>query len=249
MTETKFRALAGATLVAFLILATVPYMYLVQNFGYDDILREPVASILQAFHAGGTGLVFAWFGFSLAAFSFVFVALAISRWLEARTGNPHRLATLFGVISALFQTVGLARWVFVVPPLASVHADPATSDAGKAAIEAVFQAVHQYGGVAIGEHLGQLTLLIWTAGIAAALLRMPGLWKLLGVLPAVTVPLWLVAQSEMLNAANPSIPAFEVAPIAFILWQGWLLALGLTLVVTALFAGRQPASRVSLAAA
>lgn len=248
MTETKFRALAGATLVAFLVLATVPYMYLVSNFGYDDILREPVATILAAFHAGGTSLVFAWFGFSLAAFFFVFAALAISRWLQAATGNPHRFTTLFGVASALFQTVGLARWVFVVPPLAAAHADPAASDASKAAIEAVFQAVHQYGGVAIGEHLGQLTLLVWTAGIAIAFLRMPGLWKVLGILPAISVPLWLVAQTEMLNAANPSIPAYEVAPIAFLLWQGWLALLGLTLIVTSVLNQRRSAG-VSLAAA
>jgi hypothetical protein len=139
--------------------------------------------------------------------------------------------------------------VFVVPPLAAAHADPATPAAGKAAIEAVFQAVHQYGGVVIGEHLGQLTLLVWTAGIAAAFLRMPGLWKLLGALPAATVPLWLIGQTEMLSAANPSIPAFETTPIAFMLWEGWLLALGLTLVVTALLRARQPAARVSLAAA
>lgn len=247
MTETRYRALAGATLLAFLVLATVPYMYLVQNFRYDDILREPVAAILQAFREGGTELVLAWFGFSLAAFSFVFVALALSRWLEAMTGDAHSRTTLFGVVSALFQTVGLARWVFVVPPLAAAHGDPATTDAGRSAIEAVFQAVHQYGGVAIGEHLGQLTLLIWTAGIALAFLRMPGLWKLLGVLPAITVPLWLVAQSEMLNAANPSIPAYEVAPIAFVLWQGWLLVLGLTLVATS-FVRHRNAVSISAAA-
>ncbi|MBX3578307.1 MAG: DUF4386 domain-containing protein [Rhizobiaceae bacterium] len=237
MTEARLRALAGACLVAFLVLATVPYIYLVQTFQYDDILREPTGVILAAFNAGGTSLVLAWFAFALAAFFFTFVALALSRWLEAATGNAHRLATMFGVASGLLQAIGLARWVFVVPPLAAAHADPATSEASRAAIEAVFTAVHQYGGVAIGEDLGQLTLLVWTIGMAAAFLRMPGLWKVLGALPAITVPLWLIAQTELLHSANPSFTAYETAPFAFILWQGWLLALGAALLATA-FAGR-----------
>jgi len=235
MTEPSQRALAGASLVAFLVLATVPYLYLVSTFGYDDILREPTAVVLAAFNAGGTSLVLAWLAFSLAAFSFTFVALALSRWLEQTTGNPYRIATLFGIVSGLFQAVGLSRWVFVVPPLAAQHVDPSATEARKAAIEAVFNAVHQYGGVAIGEHLGQLTLLVWTIGMAIAFLRMPGLWKVLGVLPAVTVPLWLIAQTELLHSANPGFTAYEAAPIAFLMWQGWLLLLGLTLLATSVF--------------
>lgn len=50
---------AGLTLL-FLVSATVPYVWLITHFGYDDILREPTAVILRSVHAGGAPLVWAW---------------------------------------------------------------------------------------------------------------------------------------------------------------------------------------------
>jgi hypothetical protein len=234
MTEPRLRIAAGAAIIAFLVLVTAPYLYLVETFRYDDILREPAGIVLDTFHAGGRPLVLAWLCFSIAALSFVAVAIALGRWLNERTGAPQQAAMLFGAVSATLQAVGLARWAFVVPALAARHADPTATEAERQVLEAIFQTVHQYGGVAIGEHLGQLTLVVWTAIMAAQFLRMNGAWKLLGLLPAATIPLWLVAQTELLHAANPAFPAVEAAPFAFMLWQAWLLALGLTLVAGSL---------------
>lgn len=50
---------AGLTLL-FLVSATVPYVWPITHFGYDDILREPTAVILRSVHAGGAPLVWAW---------------------------------------------------------------------------------------------------------------------------------------------------------------------------------------------
>ena len=52
------RGLAGAMLL-FLVAATLPYSWLIEHFGYDDVLRQPAADILTKFHAGGAPLVLA----------------------------------------------------------------------------------------------------------------------------------------------------------------------------------------------
>ncbi len=57
--------------------------------------------------------------------------------------------------------------MFAVPALAAAFADPATDAAHRAAIEATFQMLNLWGGVAIGEHLGQALTALWI-GLAVA---------------------------------------------------------------------------------
>jgi hypothetical protein len=44
-------------------------------------------------------------------------------------------------------------WPFVVPILAQTYTDPSSSDIAKESAVIVFKAVHQFGGVVIGEHI------------------------------------------------------------------------------------------------
>jgi len=232
------RLAAGVALLIFLIAAGLPYGWLVAHFGYDDVLRLPPAEILARFRAGGTPLVLAWLGFMLAALGFAAPALALDH-LFAAAGGRRPLTLGFGLASALLQAIGLSRWVFVVPALARSHGDPATGEAGRAAIEAVFIAVHAYGGVAIGEVLGQLTLAAWTAGAAAGFLAMGGRWRLLALPGLASLPLWLAAQGEALATVLPMPSMPELAPFAFILWQAWLLVAGLGLAAGGFASGRR----------
>ncbi len=77
-TAAAMRQLAIA-LFAFLLAATLPYIWLIENFGYDDILREPAAVVLQRFHEGGSPLVLAWFGFAMSALLFIIAADSLLR--------------------------------------------------------------------------------------------------------------------------------------------------------------------------
>jgi hypothetical protein len=137
---------------------------------------------------------------------------------------------LFGVASAILQAAGLLRWVFVVPALARAHVDTSASEATREAVLVVFQTVHQYGGVLIGEFLGQCFLIAWTAGTCLAMLRMRGPLRWLGACGLATVPLWLLGFSELIASAVPGWPVLELAPIAFIAWEAWLVAVAVTLI-------------------
>ena len=64
------------------------------------------------------------------------------------------LSVLTGVLAALVQVLGLIRWPFLVPYLAR-GAEQADADSARGeAIDVVFQSLHRYLGVAVGEHLG-----------------------------------------------------------------------------------------------
>ena len=94
---------------------------------------------------------------------------------------------------------------------------------------AVYQAVHQYGGVVMGEYLGQTLLACWTLGVGLAMLRSPLFKSWVGWLGLMTVPLWLLGQSELLATVIPGIPILKVTSIGFISWEVWLLVLGISL--------------------
>lgn len=218
---------AGLLILAFLMAASLPYSWLIAHFGYDDILREPAADILTRFHAGGPALVTAWLAFGLGALLFIPAALALERLLPVRGALPLAIA------SATAQAIGLLRWVLVVPGLAGAYVDPAASPATRDALVVVFDAVHHYGGMVIGEMVGQLLLAGWTALVSFELWLSRALPRGLAVMGALTLPLWLLGQSELLHAHIPAIPRVEVVPLAFMGWEAWLLALAMACLVKA----------------
>jgi hypothetical protein len=93
----------------------------------------------------------------------------IGRRLE--TEMPHaRWATTIGVVSGIVQIIGLLRWVFVIPVPASAYVNTSAASA-KESIEISFILIHPFGGVLLGEHLGQLFTVIRTVVISYAMLK------------------------------------------------------------------------------
>ena len=223
--------LAGAMLL-FVVAATLPYSWLIEHFGYDDILREPAADILTKFHAGGAPLVLAWFAFSMSALAFIPVALLMERLLQAHGASASGARTL-ALASAVAQTIGLLRWVLVVPALASTFVDPASSGATREAVMVVFDAVHRYGGMVIGEMVGQLLLAGWTAMVAVQLMRSAALPRWVAALGLLTTPFWLLGQTELLHMVVPAIPSIEVIPLAFMAWEAWIVVMAAALLTSA----------------
>lgn len=225
----------GILLILLVVLSNIPYIMLIQTFGYDDILREPVDVVLTQFHAGGTRLILTWFAFGLAALLFIPASLLLNQVIVVQSQHqpsPYlAIATLVGVLSGALQAIGLMRWVFVVPVLANLYTDPTASTTTRETISIVYQVVHQYGGVVIGEHLGQILLIGWTLGVGLAM-RTSSLFKSwVAWWGLFTTPLLLLGQSELLATVMPGIPVVETTPIGFILWEIWLLVVGISLLL------------------
>lgn len=155
---THRRALLGAATIAFAIAFNAPYSILAATFEYPGVLRRPAGEILTLFNAGGPELILTWYAFGLAAFLLIPLSILLSQRADRVTTSPGLAigAAIAGSLAGLTQVLGLWRWVFVVPSLARTYVDPASSDAARAGAEGAFNLINLYGGVAVGEHLGQL---------------------------------------------------------------------------------------------
>jgi hypothetical protein len=219
------RAVIAAALVAMVLALNLAFVALTQLFGYDDVLREPAGEVLRRFHAAGPSLVAAWTAFAAGALAFAWIGPAVER--EAGLPGPHWLAPA----AALAQTAGLLRWVTGVPVLAAAHEAPGATQAARDAAEMAYLALHQFAGAAVGELLGQILLMAWTLRLALALRAAHPRLAAAGL---ATLPLWLLGLSEPLATGWQGLPVVEAAPIAFMAWEAWLLALGLVWLAGAL---------------
>src|SRR5262249_41204534 len=125
----KARPLTGVGAIALAIAFNVPFSILAATYDYPDVVRRPPGEALDLFAAGGASLILTWHAFALTALALVPMAVALSLTPERIAARPALAigAAITGALSGLARTIGLWRWVFVVPGLARAHADPAAS--------------------------------------------------------------------------------------------------------------------------
>jgi hypothetical protein len=227
------RRAAGLLLIIVPLAFTVCFTLLQQLFEYPDILRQPTAEVLAKFAAGGTPLIAVWYALTLTAVAFVPVTLLVHRVLaERNTPMLLWLATAFGLIAGLSQTLSFLRWPFLVPHLAQAYLAPGASEAQRAAAGMVFEAFHRYAGMAVGEHLGYLFTGIWSVTIG------------IGIAQGTALPAWLgwagvaigaglaIGSAEFLgpNEQRGWRLAGSAVPLLYVAWSLWLLAVGIALI-------------------
>ncbi len=212
--------------VTFAVAATV----LSATFDWPDILREPAGVVLPAFTEGGASLVWTWFAtawtYGLLAVPILLLPAALGR----RDDPALRVATWAGAVSVVLALVGFLRWVFVVPALASSYA--AGDETTRAAVDAAWTVQHQFGGALLGEHLGQLLVIVWSVTVSVVILRSGVLPLWLGIAGLVTGVLYLANQGDILATAAPGFPVWDLAGlIGSTAWGLWVAALGATLLL------------------
>jgi len=231
MSETNFRKLTGVFFIVGAILVNIPFALLMINFDYPDILRQPTTEILTRFYAGGDSLVYTWLAFSWVGLPLLLGAIMLKRILENENSPFLETATTIGVIGFVVQVIGLLRWVFVIPLLARLFTDPGTCPATQASISAVFIAVHQYGGVVLGEHIGQFFTILWTSLISGIIYRSKMFSKWVAWFGWFASAVYILAQTELLATAIPDFPVIDWAGLyGSLLWLMWMFVLGIYLV-------------------
>ena len=231
MSQNNFRKLAGLFFIVGAVLVNIPYTLLIMNFDYPDILRLPTAEILTRFQAGGNALIYTWLAFAWVGLPMLFGAIMLKRILADEQAPFLETATTLGVIGFIVQVVGLLRWVFVVPALARLYTDPSTDSATQAAVAAVFTAVHQYGGVILGEHMGQFLIILWMSMISSIMYKSKMFSKWVAILGWVASAIYLLAQTELLATAIPTFPVIDWAGlVGSLLWLVWMIVMGVYLV-------------------
>lgn len=221
----------GGALILLGLGFNLPYASLAAQFHYPDILRRPAGEVLLRFAQGGEALVLTWYLFALTALALVPVALAYGARARAQGQPGAQAAAVFGVIAGIAQAVGLIRWAIVVPVLARIETDPATDAATRAAAHLAFDLLNAYGGVAIGEHLGQIATAAWVGTIGYGLLSVAGA-RLSAGLGLATAAVMLVgtAEAPLIGLGVVSSLVGLVTVAAFGLLTLWLMIEGVRLI-------------------
>jgi hypothetical protein len=209
------RQVTAVISIAVPIVFNVAFFELGRVFDYPSILRRPADEILRRFAAGGAGLLLRWHLLVLSALAM--------------------LPMVVGIVAALVQAVGLARWPFAVPELARryVAADGPDGEATRRSVEVVFAVLHRYLGVGIGEHLGYLATGLWTMLVSVSILQgaiLPPWLAIVGLVIGVGL---LIGTLEFVGPNEPEgwRLAGTIVPIAYIAWSIWLIAIGVFLLI------------------
>ncbi len=215
----------GILLISGAVGVFIPYTLLSMTFNYPAILRQDAGIVLTRFHEGGSSLIFTWWAFAIMGLPLLIAYILIGQLLDKKSVHIKWVTTL-GVISGIVQIVGLLRWVFVVPVLASSYINT-ENRATKESVTIVFKAIHQFGGVLLGEHLGQLFTVIWTIMISIIFTRVrytPAWINRMGIASSI---IYFMAQAELFATVIPGFPVWDVAGfIGSTLWLIWLVILG-----------------------
>jgi hypothetical protein len=222
---------AGALLIILPLAFNLFFFLLGRRFDYPNILRSPTEEVLSRFTAGGVSLKLLWYGFMLTAVLLAPLAVLLGQVLGREGLAIVPTATVVGVLAAVVQFFGLARWPFLVPTLARKYGDPASSAATREATVVVFESFHLYLGVAIGECLGYLFTGAWTVLVGVAMLQSSAFpaWV---AWPGIAIGLALIIGSlEFVGRFEEKgwKLAGTLVPIAYTAWSIWLVITGIVL--------------------
>jgi hypothetical protein len=221
---------AGVFLIVAPLWFNTTFALLGKWFEYPDILRRPANEILDRFRAGGSSLILLWWMFMLSGLILILAVVLLGQALGFTGIVP--VAVTIGVLAGLVQMLGLLRWVYLVPSLARMNADPALQHGQREADLAIFRAAHRYLGVGVGEHLGYLFTGLWSALIGVAIIGselLPAWMGWVGILLGAGL---MLGSAEFLgpNEERGWRLAGAAIPILYVVWSLWLLGLGIALI-------------------
>lgn len=226
---------AGILLIAVPLMFTAGFSGLQMTFEYPDILRHPAGEVLTRFAAAGIDLHLYWYAMMSAALLMTGAVIATGLVFWGRDNFLAALSIGAGVLAGLVQALGLLRWVMLVPSLAAIYVAPGATEIEKSMAISLFDAANHYLGMGVGEHLGYFFTGVWTALIAALLVKSNRVTAWLGLAIAAGVT------AGMLEPFGVPLTGL-INSISYTLWALWTLAVGIVVLRSKEFAMRAAGS-------
>lgn len=216
----RFR-IAATLLAVHAVVLVSAFFALAACFEFPDVLRQPPLRILELFRANQGVVQTTYYVFTMTGLTFILMAIAVHEALRERSGSWGRFALIAGILAGLTQAIGFIRWVWLVPTVAGIATDPHASPASQDAALVVFESMHQFAGVSVGENLSFWFQGLWTLGLGIALLRhVDRRLGMLGILSGATFVLYTAEQF-----GGPLAWLGELNVFFHVLWVTFLLLL------------------------
>ena len=217
------RLATGVLFIGTALLSFLPIAVLGPAIGWPASLRAPAAQQLAAIGSAPDAVALGYGIYLLYSLLVIPVLVLLALRVSGSLARPVAVTVVaLATLSVLARSIGILRWLTVMPVLATQHAsaDPASQQM----IETVFSALTTYGG-GIGEILGVSLFMALSLGLAMA-----------AALSNKTLPSWLAVMGlvSALLLLGLSLPALGIAvqiPIALAasLLSVWMLAAGVVL--------------------
>jgi Domain of unknown function (DUF4386) len=211
---------AGLLFIVAGILSLVPMFILGPAIGWPASLRNPAGDQLMAIAREPQAVALGYGVYLLYSVLVLPVMVLIARRVYGNLVSVGAVVVVaFAAISVLARSIGILRWLTVMPELAQQH-DKA-NEAQRSVVEMVFQGITIWGG-GIGELLGVSLFMALSMGVA-----------MVGALQLRSLPRWL-AVFGIVSAAllfSMVLPALGIAirvpvAVAVSVLTGWMMALG-----------------------
>ena len=228
--------LTGVLLILSVVGFFLPFVILLFGLGFLD---QSASVALSIFHQQSATVLLSFYAYVWGGLLLSLAVLLLYHVLQGRSGQSLvlRIATVCGVLGGMMQAVGDIRWPFLLPSLDAAYFDPHASQATRAAIEVVFQAVEQTGGVGLSEHLYFLLVGAWSLLLGWSIVRSSSFDRWIGWVGIVGGCFFFIGSIETFNLPGFTDVLKPILFLAHILWGVMLLALAVKL-----FSYRMPAS-------
>lgn len=166
VTTANYRTTAITILIHTLILG-IGFNLLGVVFEFPDILRQSADYRLTLFIENSRTIIPIYYLLSLTGFTQIILSVLVHCSFGSNNSSLLMLATVFGILTGVFQVLGFIRWPIVVP----FFAEAMNSNVPMATIDFVEGMLNRYAGMSIGEHLGFICQAVWTTLVGVMMIK------------------------------------------------------------------------------
>ena len=163
-TEYRFTAIV---MIVHVLILFAGFNLLAVVFEFPEVLRQPADYRLALFMQNSAIVIPTYYFMALTGFTQILMAVMLRQLLQERENSILTLATLFGVLTGLFQVLGFIRWPILIPYIAGALEQGVPLET----IAFVEGAFNHYLGMTVGEHLGFLAQAVWTTLLGVVFLN------------------------------------------------------------------------------